>query len=118
MQYQRFKEQARTARKAALAQGSLHPLAMLLHSRPEQDQEEDELSQVRCSWPHPASDLHRSVLHLQQGALMCSMARVIPEQMWEEAILSQHCVCRQAQPAETCLRARVCRLSQGPMGPS
>ena len=35
-----------------MAQGALHPLAMLLHARPEQDQADEDTSQARfCMCP-------------------------------------------------------------------
>ena len=46
LQYQRFREQARMARKAAVAHRNMHPLAMLLQTQPEAEESESATSKV------------------------------------------------------------------------
>ena len=49
VQYQAFREQARLARRAAVAHQNMHPLALLLQSRTEAEDSDDPTQAMPCS---------------------------------------------------------------------
>ena len=64
VQYQRFREQARMARRAAIAPRNMHPLALLFQTRPEQEEQESVSSKVRLA---PAAPVLEGVVGQSRG---------------------------------------------------